>query len=711
MKPKIYLTGSDEVGWALDDDLRLTRFALKDDVELVSIKECEIVHSISWLGLKQLPDQLLIGKRVICHASGEPFRYFQIPGYSRIAQKVGFWVSQTTQAQTQLNNLGVKNLLIPYTVDTSLFHPVKLDDPALVALRSKWRIPMDAYLIGNFHRDTEKRDLSTPKLVKGPDVFIEIVKSIRAQGVPVHVVLAGPRRHWIRCQLDMEKIPYTFIGRVVAGDDMVENILPQYMLNLLYNLLDVYVVSSRSEGGPRSILEASATLCKIISTPVGLALDMLDPVCVYQTPPIGINLLLEDYRTNHLAGSVETHYQKVIFNNQQVNARFRELYKRVEQIDVYTGMGILHQQRGASSNWVYRRTYLSGKFSNTGRVKHVFRKWIRPTIKTIRQKWESVRFRKPPASDNFTVCLCHEFVTPPYGGGNQFMLALREGLLAQGINVVESVFNPDVDIYLLNSIHFDIERFLEYAQRHRVCVLHRIDGPIHLIRGYDREKDELCYSLNNKFASVTIVQSAWTFQRIIENGYMPINPVIVNNAANPKIFHSNGRIVFDPARKIRLISTSWSDNPRKGGPIYKWIEEHLDWNRFEYTFVGRVSESFDRIRQIHPVPSIELANILRQHDIYITASRKDPCSNALIEALSCGLPALYLNDGGHPELVGYGGLPFNNREEILPQLDKLVANYNLYQNLITVQQLEKVTKTYLDLMRRVKNDCRWDFIG
>ncbi|MEJ2750552.1 MAG: glycosyltransferase [Anaerolineae bacterium] len=306
-----------------------------------------------------------------------------------------------------------------------------------------------------------------------------------------------------------------------------------------------------------------------------------------------------------------------------------------------------------------------------------------------------------PLKGQFTVCLWHEFVKPPYGGGNQFMLALREGLMAQGVNVVENVLHPEVDVYLLNSIYFDIERFTAYARQHQVRVVHRIDGPIHLIRGYDQEKDELCYSLNNKFAAATIVQSAWTFQRILESGYMPVDPVIVNNAANPEIFHPNGRVPFDPARKIRLISTSWSDNPRKGGPVYKWIEENLDWDRFEYTFVGRASESFDRIRQIDPVPSAALADILRQHDIYITASQTDPCSNALIEALSCGLPALYLNDGGHPELVGYGGVPFNEREEILPQLDKLAANYQLYQNLITPQRLDEVTRIYLNVMRRL----------
>ena len=33
-------------------------------------------------------------------------------------------------------------------------------------------------LIGSFQRDTEGKDLTSPKLIKGPDIFVEIVKKI-----------------------------------------------------------------------------------------------------------------------------------------------------------------------------------------------------------------------------------------------------------------------------------------------------------------------------------------------------------------------------------------------------------------------------------------------------------------------------------------------------------------------------------------------------
>ena len=83
--------------------------------------------------------------------------------------------------------------------------------------------------------------------------------------------------------------------------------------------------------------------------------------------------------------------------------------------------------------------------------------------------------------------------------------------------------------------------------------------------------------------------------------------------------------------------------------------------RFELTFAGRTrrdasngSASSARCRRTSS-PSL-----LRAHDVYLAASRDDPCSNALLEALACGLPAAFLRSGGHPELVGEGGIGFDD---------------------------------------------------
>ena len=664
------------MGWALDTDLLQIRRALEGVVEFTDLENCEVVHSVWWEPLLNIPVAKLANKRVICHLSGEPFRYLSIPLFSRAMVRVGRWVAQSFEAQKQFDSIGIQTAMIPYTTDTKVFYRIEEDCPALQALRIKWHIPSDRYLIGNFHRDTEGYDLSSPKLVKGPDIFVEIAAGLKRRGVPVHFLLAGPRRMWIRNRLSELEIPFTYVGTPVESDDIGCNLLSHEDLNRLYNMLDLYLVSSRSEGGPRTLLEAVAAGCPVLSTRVGVAEDVLATECLYSTCCEAVDVIEGDWRNSSLRSSQIDAREHLSMHHTVPSVRplFSELYSTAAQIPPFS----------VPLETLSQRCRLRG---------------VKRIDKIISR---CMRFLSLP-DKTFTVGLWHNFFKPPYGGGNQFMLALRTALQKSGVAVKQNRLSARIDAYVLNSIHFDVQKFLDFSKNHEVRALHRIDGPIHLIRGTDREKDDLCFKLNRRFASATVVQSRWTLQHIVGMGYQPVKPVIIHNSVDSGIFHRQGRIAFDPCRKIRLISSSWSDNVRKGGPIYKWIENNLDWDRFQYTFVGNSSETFTHIKQVAPVPSGELAELLRQHDIYITASSNDPCSNAVIEALACGLPVLYFDDGGHPELVGYGGLPFRTEDEILSQLDKLVDNYSMFQNLLVVPDMEEVAGKYLTLLKLIAN--------
>jgi glycosyltransferase involved in cell wall biosynthesis len=670
-KPRVFLTGGDRIGWALDEDLRLTKQALQDIVEFTDLEEAEVVHSVWWEGLRLIPADQLSGKRIICHMQNDLFRHeFSDPRFRHVRSMAGLWIARGTQESQNLASVKMNNLIIPYTIDLKTFHPLPNGDNQLEALRRKWDIPSDKYLIGSFQRDTEGRDLVSPKLHKGPDVFLEIVTKIVARGHPIHILLAGSRRFWLRKHLQERQIPYTFIGDVVEADDIAINTLSRPQLNALYNLADLYLVASRYEGGPQAVLEAAASRCKIISPPVGLAKDVLEPDCIFKTPDEAVALAEFDIRQNTLAAAIEPHYQCITTRHtpQAVQAAFQKVYANLDSIPKAQCVPV-----------------------------------IVPPHKRWKDNRYSRRLLRSLPIPKLTIGLWHKFFKPPYGGGNQFMLALRKALRQRSVRVRQNLFSSNIKTYLLNSIWFDTEYFFEFSRQHEVRIVHRIDGPIQLYRGKDREKDDLVYEINSRYAFATVLQSKWTYQRAVELGYEPVNPVIIHNAVDPDIFHPHGRIPFNPDRKIRLISTSWSNNPHKGGPIYKWIEDHLDWDRFEYTVVGRASEQFDRIKHLPPVPSQKLSQILRDHDIYITASQNDPCSNALLEALACGLPALYMNSGGHPELVGYGGLPFNDVDEVLPQLDKLAENYTMYQNLIRVPHIDQVADKYLALLQEAAN--------
>ena len=94
------------------------------------------------------------------------------------------------------------------------------------------------------------------------------------------LVLAGPRRHYLIDACNRYGIPYVFCGdeaHVRSGkDDILVNNLPPVTMNLLYNLIDLYIVTSKSEGGPKALIEAPLAGTAILATDAGMAIDILD---------------------------------------------------------------------------------------------------------------------------------------------------------------------------------------------------------------------------------------------------------------------------------------------------------------------------------------------------------------------------------------------------------------------------------------------------
>ena len=64
-----------------------------------------------------------------------------------------------------------------------------------------------------------------------------------------------------------------------------------------------------------------------------------------------------------------------------------------------------------------------------------------------------------------------------------------------------------------------------------------------------------------------------------------------------------------------------------------------------------------------------------KHQIYLTASKNDPCSNSLLEALELRLPSLVLKSGGHPEIINDKGIHFSNKRDLISKIDTLFKNY------------------------------------
>ncbi|MBC7833661.1 MAG: glycosyltransferase family 4 protein [Phycisphaerales bacterium] len=680
---RVYLCPGDQAGWAIDEDSRLARRALEGVVEFVERPEdADVIHAPWWEPLMALPQSAIGHRPVVCHMVGQPVRCLADPRFVPALERVTHWVAQSRAAAADLpvitGGVGAAVTYIPYPVDATTFmHPGEETWRDPLILRVSKQLPRAGYVIANFHRDSEGAGLrarpvrAEPKLVKGPDVFVEILAALRGAGEPVVALLAGPRRHWIRAELVKRGVPIVFAGEEAEGDDYPANSLTRSRLAVLYRLADLHLCASRSEGGPHSILEAAASGTAQLSTPVGHAPDVLAAECLFTDAASAVEMIRADIRGKTLPRYVPVHQAMIEAN---------------------------HTPERNCERW---RAFYTGLTRETDTFAGARRRAAR-------------RVPARMSSGDRRVCLWNNFTPPPWGGGNQFMLALKAECERQGFEVsVNGEFDSSrpVMAHVLNSVQFPIEKFEEgmaaigASGEARARVVHRLDGPIAMIRRTPEalEQDTRCFGLNERYAAATVVQSWHTIRAIREMGFDPVRPVLIPNGVEPAYFHRGVGIgqmgVAEDATggRIRVIATSWSPGPSKGASVYAWMDRNLDPARFEMTFVGNVPATLKNWRKIDPQPSEKLGQLLREHDVYITASRDDPCSNALIEAMACGLPALYFNGGGHPELAQFGGLPFTRADEIPGLLERLATHRPMYRNLIAVPDIATVCRRYMSL--------------
>lgn len=133
--------------------------------------------------------------------------------------------------------------------------------------------------IGSFQRDSEGGDLLKAKWQKGPDNIVEWVNKSKFKK-DVVFYLIGPRRHFIINELIKHNIEFIYFGNYSFIrsniDDITKNTFHENLIFELYNLIDCYLVGSRLEGGPKSLIECRLTNTPVLSTDVGLSHEFVD---------------------------------------------------------------------------------------------------------------------------------------------------------------------------------------------------------------------------------------------------------------------------------------------------------------------------------------------------------------------------------------------------------------------------------------------------
>lgn len=267
MLNKVYLNKANE-NWILDR-LRSEWYLYNKSVSTKIIRNSEIIWICSPWTWKKIPKKYLKSKNVVCsiyHIDEEKFNKEDLDDFMERDQYVNFYHVISENSKKQLKKYTKKKIIsIPFWADRNMWFPISNK----TQLKTKLNIPSEKFILGSFQRDTEGSDLVTPKLSKGPDRFIEILKTFR-ENKDIFVLLSGTRRNYVINELNKLNIDYKYF-------EMADNEL----LNKLYNCLDLYVVASRVEGGPQAIIECALSKTPIISTDVGVATELLSKKSIF----------------------------------------------------------------------------------------------------------------------------------------------------------------------------------------------------------------------------------------------------------------------------------------------------------------------------------------------------------------------------------------------------------------------------------------------
>ena len=294
------------------------------------------------------------------------------------------------------------------------------------------------------------------------------------------------------------------------------------------------------------------------------------------------------------------------------------------------------------------------------------------------------------------ICVLFDTIDSPTGGGNQFLKALIAELTRIGHRVTTRP-STDTEIVLLNGFNYASDRHLRFRQvaqirqtgrttlggsvlplryflslaRRGPVIAHRVDGVPALTRGRRTKADDVQLAVN-RLADHTIFQSHFCRTSFVEqSGRTPERWRVINNGVDPRIFFpASNRPKLDGM--LRLVAASWSSNRRKG---FSTLAELSQIPRVQVVFAGNWCPEVEpaKVELAGSLRSEELAELMRSSHAMVHAGWNEPCSNAIVEAMACGLPVIYRDSGGNAELVGDYGVPLT--ESLGEVVSRLIENY------------------------------------
>jgi len=274
---RLFVVG-DDIGWSIDDDTaRLARTVRRLGYRVFPgswahfAKHQAVFHAEHFGALR--PRWLESSHRLgLSYFHGRP----DTPGYPEFDEAYAALRGNAARVdRVQVTHGEMEELVLEAGVDPAKVFRIPIgvdiehfplaDAQTRAEARRELGLPDSAFVVGSFQKDgVGWGEGLEPKQIKGPDTLVATLERLRARIPDLAVLLTGPARGYVRRELERVGIPYRYA-----------NLKSRERLARAYHALDVYLVTSRQEGGPKSVLESMATGAPLVTTRVGQAPELV----------------------------------------------------------------------------------------------------------------------------------------------------------------------------------------------------------------------------------------------------------------------------------------------------------------------------------------------------------------------------------------------------------------------------------------------------
>ncbi len=242
------------------------------------------------------------------------------------------------------------------------------------------------------------------------------------------------------------------------------------------------------------------------------------------------------------------------------------------------------------------------------------------------------------------------------GGPSTFMVNLKHYLDKVGFKYTSNVEEAD---FIFFPVAYQRE-VLDRIKKKKGAIIQRLDGTYY--DGFTKEQIEFGEYIKEvylKYANFVIFQSNYSKSQCFEvMGEIPESKYsIIYNGVDKSIFYPN-KEVKPAGKKIKFITVGSLRDLEMVEPIIKALDALKQGYDFELNVVGPIKNKeienvINRDYVIHhgSKNSAEVADLLRECDVFLHSQINDNCPNVILEAISVGLPVVGFDSGAMSELL------------------------------------------------------------